>query len=156
MSAPTVTRLAESDWRVFAALRLRALLDTLGTADQQYRQEIEFSASQWRRRLRAHAQFAMRIDDRLVGLIGAQRQSVTTVYLYSLWLEPDVRGRGLGHRLVTAAIDWARSQRVREVTLRVEAANATARGVYEELGFGVVEVSTGAPRDEITMSLKVG
>ena len=55
MSAPTVTRLAESDWRVFATLRLRALSDTLGTADQQYHQEVAFTASQWRRRLRAHA-----------------------------------------------------------------------------------------------------
>ena len=28
MSAPTVTRLVEADWRVFATLRLRALTDT--------------------------------------------------------------------------------------------------------------------------------
>lgn len=154
MSAPTVTRLAESDWRVFATLRLRALDDTLGTGDQQYRQEVVFTAAQWRRRLRAHAQFAVRIDDELVGLIGAQRQSVDSVYLYSLWLEPGMRGRGLGHQLVTAAIDWARTQRVRFVTLRVDAANAAARGVYEELGFGVVDAS--APSKELTMSLSVG
>ncbi len=147
-----VTRLTESDWRVFATLRLRALTDTLGAGDQQYRQEISFTAAQWRRRLRAHAQFAVQIDDHLVGLIGAQRQSTEAVYLYSLWLEPGVRGRGLGHELVTAAVDWARSQRARIVTLRVDAANATARGVYEQLGFGVIEASA----KELTMSLSVG
>jgi GNAT superfamily N-acetyltransferase len=154
MSATTVTRLAESDWRVFAALRLRALSDTLGTADQQYHQEVAFTASQWRRRLRAHAQFAVCIDEHLVGLIGAQRQSTEAVYLYSLWLEPGMRGKGLGHQLVTAAVDWARSQRARIVTLRVDVANAAARGVYEELGFGVIEASDTA--DELTMSLSVG
>ena len=154
MSAPTVTRLVESDWRMFATLRLRALTDTLGTADQQYRQEIIFTAAQWRRRLRAHAQFAVRIDDRLVGLIGAQRQTTESVYLYSLWLEPGMRGRGLGHDLVAAAVDWARSQRARVVTLRVDIANAAARGVYEQLGFGVVESSATA--EELTMSLRVG
>ncbi|MBJ7341659.1 GNAT family N-acetyltransferase [Mycolicibacterium sp.] len=153
MSAPKVTRLTESDWRVFAVLRLRALTDTLGASDQQYRQEITFTAAQWRRRLRAHAQFAVRIDDHLVGLIGAQRQSSDAVYLYSLWLEPGMRGRGLGHDLVTAAVDWARSQRARIVTLRVDATNATARGVYEQLGFGVVDASATAK--EITMSLSV-
>ncbi|MDT5315942.1 MAG: hypothetical protein QOE74_4962 [Mycobacterium sp.] len=154
MSAPTVTRLVESDWRVFATLRLRALTDTLGTGDQQYRQEIAFTAAQWRRRLRAHAQFAVRIDDHLVGLIGAQRQSTESVYLYSLWLEPGMRGRGLGHDLVSAAVDWARSQRARIVTLRVDVTNAAARGVYEQLGFGVVDSSATAK--ELTMSLSVG
>lgn len=154
MSVPTVTRLAESDWRVFAALRLRALDDTLGTRDQQYRQEVAFTAAQWRRRLRAHAQFAVLVDDHLVGLIGAQRQSTESVYLYSLWLEPGMRGRGLGHQLVSAAVDWARSQRARFVTLRVDAANAAARGVYEELGFDVVEGPATAR--ELTMSLSVG
>jgi RimJ/RimL family protein N-acetyltransferase len=154
MSATTVTRLVESDWRVFAILRLRALTDTLGTGDRQYLEEMAFTAAQWRRRLRAHAQFAMLVDDHLVGLIGAQRQGAEAVYLYSLWLEPGMRGRGLGHDLVTAAVDWARGQRARIVTLRVDVANAAARGVYERLGFGVVEGS-GRAR-EITMSLSVG
>ncbi|WP_284227061.1 GNAT family N-acetyltransferase [Mycobacterium antarcticum] len=154
MSAPMVTRLTESDWRVFATLRLRALTDTLGAGDLQYRHEMTFTAAQWRRRLRAHAQFAVLVDDHLVGLIGAQRQSAEAVYLYSLWLEPHARGRGLGHDLVSAAIDWARSQRARIVTLRVDTANATARGVYERLGFGVVGASTTAT--ELTMSLMVG
>jgi GNAT superfamily N-acetyltransferase len=149
MSAPTVTRLVESDWRVFATLRLRALTDTLGTGDQQYRQEIAFTGAQWRRRLRAHAQFAVRIDDHLVGLIGAQRQSTESVSL-----EPGMRGRGLGHDLVSAAVDWARSQRARIVTLRVDVANAAARGVYEQLGFGVV--GSSATAKELTMSLSVG
>lgn len=154
MSAPMVTRLVESDWRVFATIRLRALTDTLGPADPQYRQEMTFTAAQWRRRLRAHAQFAVCTDGHLVGLIGAQRQSVESVYLYSLWLEPGMRGRGLGHELVSTAVDWARSQRARVVTLRVDVANAAARGVYEQLGFGVVEASRTAR--ELTMSLRVG
>jgi RimJ/RimL family protein N-acetyltransferase len=155
MSAPKVTRLVESDWRVFATLRLQALTDTLGTADPQYRQEVTFTAAQWRRRLRAHAQFAVcTTNGHLVGLIGAQRQSVEAVYLYSLWLEPGMRGRGLGYELVSAAIDWARTQRARIVTLRVDVANAAARGVYEQLGFGVVEASRTAR--EVTMSLSVG
>jgi RimJ/RimL family protein N-acetyltransferase len=151
-SAPTVTRLVESDWRVFATLRLRALTDTLGTRDPQYLQEMAFTAAQWRRRLRAHAQFALCIDDQLVGLIGAQRQSTEAVYLYSLWLDPGMRGRGLGRDLVAAAVDWARSQRARVVTLRVDVTNAAARAVYEKLGFGVVEPSTA---DELTMCLNV-
>jgi len=159
MSAPTVTRLVEADWRVFAALRLRALDDTLGTDDRQYREELAFTASQWRRRLRAHAQFALLDGEDLVGLIGAQRQTVETVYLYSLWLEPQVRGRGLGHDLVSAAVEWARVQGARVVTLRVESGNTAARGIYRRLGFDVVAdelASDGTGDGEITMSLTLG
>ena len=154
MSAPTVIRLVESDWRAFATLRLRALMDTLGTADPQYLHEVSFTAAQWRRRLRAHAQFAVFADEQFVGLIGAQRQSLEAVYLYSLWLEPGMRGRGFGHVLVSTAVDWARGQRARIVTLRVDVANTAARGVYEQLGFDV----TGSSRTarELTMSLSVG
>lgn len=154
MSAPPVTRLVESDWRVFADLRLRALTDNVGTGDPQYLQEVDFTSVQWRRRLRAHAQFAALVDDRPAGLIGAQRATVDSVYLYSLWLEPVARGRGLGCALVSAAVDWARGEGVRIVTLRVEVANEAARGVYERLGFGVADTVSRA--GELTMLLDVG
>ncbi len=158
MSAPTVARLSESDWRVFADLRLRALADTLGLNDGQYRQEASFTAAQWRRRLRAHAQFVAIVDDRLVGLVGAQRENAESVYLYSLWVEPAARGQDLAEALLTAAVDWARAERVRTVTLRVSTLNAAARGVYERLGFGVAVAAkqVAGQDDEVTMSLSVG
>ena len=134
MTAP-IARLSESDWRVFAVVRLRALTDSLGENDPQYRKEMTFTAAQWRRRLRDHAQFAALIGNRPVGLIGAQQENVETVYLYSLWLDPTARGQGLARPLVAAAVDWARDRRARTVTLRVAADNIVARGVYESLGF---------------------
>lgn len=153
MSPTRVIRLTESNWRVFADLRLRALTDTLGAEDPQFRRESSFSTGQWRRRLRAHAQFAVLLDGRLVGLIGAQRDSSDSVYLYSLWLEPAARGRGLGHLLVSTAVDWARGERARVVTLRVDAGNDGARGVYERIGFVAM---TPGNVGELTMSLTVG
>jgi len=103
-----VARLTESDWRVFAGVRLRALTDSLGENDPQFQQEAAFTAAQWRRRLRDHAQFAALIGNRPVGLIGAQQENAETVYLYSLWLDPTARGHGLARPLVGAAVDWAR------------------------------------------------
>jgi ribosomal protein S18 acetylase RimI-like enzyme len=150
-----VARLTESDWRVFAGVRLRALTDSLGENDPQYRQESAFTAAQWRRRLRDHAQFAALIGSRPVGLIGAQQEDPETVYLYSLWLDPAARGHGLARPLVAAAVDWARRRRARTVTLRVAADNAVARGVYESLGFSIAVAETASPRGEVAMSLSV-
>jgi RimJ/RimL family protein N-acetyltransferase len=150
-----VARLSESDWRTFAFIRLRALTDSLGESDPQYRKEITFTAAQWRRRLRDHAQFAALLGDRPVGLIGAQQEDSDSVYLYSLWLDPAARGRGLARPLVAAAVDWARDQRVRTVTLRVAADNVAARGVYESLGFTATTAESPNPRDEVAMTLSV-
>jgi ribosomal protein S18 acetylase RimI-like enzyme len=151
-----VIRLTESDWRLFAAVRLRALSDSLGTEDPQYQQELSFTAAQWRRRLREHAQFAAMLDDRAVGLIGAQQENPDTVYLYSLWLDPAARGHGLARPLVAAAVDWARDRQARIVTLRVAVDNTVARGVYESIGFQPI---TGHRNDvragEVAMSLSV-
>lgn len=148
-----MARLTESDWRQFAVVRLRALSDTLGEHDEQYRQESTFTAAQWRRRLREHAQFAALRGELPVGLIGAQRESDDRVYLYSLWLDPSVRGHGLARRLVAAAVAWAQEQRAVTVTLRVAAENGAARAVYESVGFAVAG-PVGAD-DEIAMSLTV-
>lgn len=153
MTQARVARLTETDWRAFAGVRLRALTDSLGDQDPHYRQESTFTAAQWRRRLRAHAQFALVVDNRAVGLIGAQRQGTESVYLYSLWLDPVARGYGLGRCLVAEAVDWARSQRVQRVTLRVNRDNARALAVYDSLGFTVSAGDTTAP--EVTMTLNV-
>jgi ribosomal protein S18 acetylase RimI-like enzyme len=150
-----VARLTESDWRVFAGVRLQALTDALGENDPQYRQESTFTAAQWRRRLRDHAQFAALVCSRPVGLIGAQHENPETVYLYSLWLDPAARGNGLARALVAAAVDWARGRRARTVRLRVARDNAVARGVYESLGFTVATVESASPRGEMAMSLSV-
>lgn len=149
-----MTRLTEANWREFAVVRLRALTDSLGIDDPQYRHESSFTAAQWRRRLREHAQFAILVEGRPVGLISAQHENPESVYLYSLWLDPDARGHGLARPLLEAAVDWARSQRAHTVTLRVAADNAVARGVYESLGFRVAAALVG-PRDELAMSLEV-
>lgn len=150
-----VAQLTESDWRVFACVRLRALTDSLGEHDPQYQREVAFTAAQWRRRLRDHAQFAALIGNRPVGLIAAQQANTECVYLYSLWLDPQARGQGLARPLVEAAVDWARDRRARTVTLRVAADNAQARGVYERLGFMVAPVESPGLRDEVAMTLSV-
>lgn len=154
MTVTRVARLTEADWRAFAVVRLRALTDSLGPLDPQYRREASFTAAQWRRRLREHAAFVVLLDDRPVGLISAQHESPESVYLYSLWLDPDARGHGLARGLLEAALDWARAQRAQTVTLRVAADNAVARGVYEKAGFRVSGATIG-PRDELAMSLSV-
>ena len=178
-----IIRLTESDWEQFAHLRLRALSDAFGTGGAQYLTESRFTPASWQQRLRDHAQFALFVGadrsatsdvgaarpatsdvgahrsatsdttDRPAGLVAAHRERPDTVYLYSLWLDPRVRGRGLARRLVGTALDWARRSGVRTVTLRMAADNSVARSLYE--GFGFTEVPGDGP-GEVGMELSFG
>jgi ribosomal protein S18 acetylase RimI-like enzyme len=149
-----ITRLTESDWEQFAELRLRALIATFGTADEQYLVEARFTPADWRRRLRDHAQFVVILGGEPVGMVAVYQESAEAAYVYSLWLDPGARGHGLGRRLVAAALDWARRRGVRAATLRMAPDNAAARRVYENLGF--TEVPTGGAAGEVVMRLTIG
>lgn len=150
-----VVRLTAADWRLFSTIRLRALADSLGVDDPHYHHESRFTASQWRRRLCEHAQFVAAADGRVLGLIGAQYQNTDTIYLYSLWVDPSARNCGLGRQLISAAVDWARDCRIQTVRLRVAADNTVARGIYEDLGFGVCDANGLPETPELAMALSV-
>ncbi|MGY4708658.1 GNAT family N-acetyltransferase [Mycolicibacterium sp. CBM1] len=153
MPAARVTRLTESDWEQLAHLRLSALSDVFGTADPQYRLEVDFTPADWRRRLREHAYFGAFLDQQLVGLIAAYQQNPETAYLYSLWIDPAARGAGLGRPLVGAVVAWAGRHAVQIVTLRMDRGNHAARRIYENAGF--VEVPSGRSAGEVVMRLTI-
>ena len=50
-------------------------------------------------------------------------------------LLPEARGRGLGRRLIAAAIDAARKRGFERIELDVFASNTRARALYERIGF---------------------
>ena len=63
--------------------------------------------------------------------------------LRGLAVDPRHQGRGVGRRLVTAALDEARRRGVRRLRLRVLGHNAAARRIYESCGFVVEGVLRG-------------
>ena len=152
-SAPCVTQIAGPQWQLLASLRLRALAEGSARDDEQFQREVLFTEDQWRRRLRDDAQFVAWLDTCPVGLLGAHLHNHDLVYLYSLWLEPAARGRGLARLLVAAGLSWARARHARVVYLKVAADNAVARSVYTSLGFTLV--GDGDPAGELAMAVTV-
>ena len=63
--------------------------------------------------------------------------------IMGLAVHPDAQGRGIGTRLVRAAIDEARRRGGRRLTLRVLATNGPARALYAAQGFAVEGVLAG-------------
>ena len=56
-------------------------------------------------------------------------------WLEDLYLVDGARGQGLGRRMVKTAIDRARSRGCGRIELDVDATNAHARALYEQMGF---------------------
>jgi GNAT superfamily N-acetyltransferase len=80
-----------------------------------------------------------RIGDRPVGSVAAKGRG-DHVQLRFLLIEPEVRGRGLGRRLVATVVEHARACGFGEVRLDTSSDLDAARAIYAAAGF--VRVST--------------
>ncbi len=60
-------------------------------------------------------------------------------YLEEWWVDPDVRHRGVGGRLVAAAERWARAQGCREMASDALLDNVGSQRAHERLGYAEVE-----------------
>jgi ribosomal protein S18 acetylase RimI-like enzyme len=56
-------------------------------------------------------------------------------HLYSLVVDPSVRGRGVGRRFLVSCLEACAGQGLEEVVLQVLESNQVARGLYTSLGF---------------------
>ncbi len=145
--------LVADDWAVWRDVRLRALTDApeaFGStlADWQGGNDIE---QRWRERFDNVAVTAVAlVGGDVVGTVGAMHHleieadanspGAGSVELISMWVDPGVRGTGVGEALIDAVLDWARSEVSADirVTLAVRRANLHARLLYERMGFVLV------------------
>lgn len=91
--------------------------------------------------------FVAEADDQLVacllGCLGeavSYRQPTPLAEAETLFVSPQIRGGGIGRRLLAAFSDWAEDQGVRKISLRVSAANRDALRFYEREGFAPYDI----------------
>ena len=67
------------------------------------------------------------------------------VYLAELYVEPKMRGKGVGRALMEAALELARAGGARYMDLGTSEADVAARALYESLGFSNRGGKPGGP-----------
>lgn len=84
-------------------------------------------------------------DGRLAGFLElsvrtyAEGCSGPAPYVESWFVDPDVRGRGIGRRLMTAAEEWAKTNGYGELASDTELENDASQCAHRALGFEIVE-----------------
>lgn len=139
-----VRRVQAADWAALRTVRLAALADAPGAFGSTTQREQAFPEAEWRRR--ASSGFPAFIAWRsgqpvgLVTVVQHQKEdagegSAREWELVSMWVSPEVRGKGYADGLVSAAIEAAKAEIAENLTLWVADGNRRARAFYERAGF---------------------
>ncbi len=163
---PVVRIIVAADWQRYRDVRLRALKESPDAFGSTYEGSIMFTDEQWKDRL---AQATPDLDLPMTALVDEQfvclgwatipREESHTVHFYQMWVDPEFRGRGLGHTLMETALSWARGRGARTMELEVTCGDRPARRLYERLGFRAtgepIPIRVGSDLLEQTMQLKL-
>lgn len=151
-----IERVGPHAWQRARAVRLRALQDAPDAFWTTVGQARAKPAAVWREQLASTATvtFLATAAGRDAGMaVGApHHDDPGDAGLYGLWVAPEARGRGLGGRLLTAVVTWARGRGYTRIRLDVGDHNRQAARLYEAFGFA----RTGAtsrfppPRQHVT------
>jgi ribosomal protein S18 acetylase RimI-like enzyme len=154
-----VRRLTAGEGERIRELRLRALQEAPYAFSSSLERERDRSAQDWEELASSAVIFVAVENDRWLGMVGAYvpDDAPEKVGIWGTWVDPEARGRGLGRRLMDAAIEWARYRGAARVDLSVTDQADAAHALYQQLGFvptGVREPLASDPtRIEIFMTL---
>jgi ribosomal protein S18 acetylase RimI-like enzyme len=139
-------------WREFKRLRLDALRSDPQAFGQSLAVVEDFPDKLWQERLRDVAGgrswlLVAETGGRWVGMVGAYRTSEQEqsggATVYGTFVEPDVRGRGVGQLLMGALLDQlAAVDGIAWATLKVNREQTAAVKLYERSGFEIVGEET--------------
>jgi GNAT superfamily N-acetyltransferase len=154
MSSFVISLAQASDWQRTRTIRLRALTDTPDAFWSTLDREMDFSDEDWRQRLvrTDAATFLASNSQADIGIVVVAANEDGQAGLYSMWVAPEQRGKGIGDGLIGAAVSWAGKQGFERISLGVGDFNAAAVRLYARHGF----VPTGEagtlppPRTHIT------
>jgi ribosomal protein S18 acetylase RimI-like enzyme len=99
------------------------------------------------------------VDDggRWIGLAGGYRPGDNGVdaELISMWVAPDCRCRGVGHKLARAVVSWADNHGSSVIGLWVNEANHPAISLYQRVGFRRTGAVAPLPSDPTQQEVRM-
>lgn len=148
-----IERLHRGDGPRLRALRVRALEESPDAFGSTLEMALGTSDADWEEGVANLPTFVWRENDADAGMAreAPHTEDEHASYLISLWVAPEVRGRGVGTALVKAVIACARHRSRAILLLDVALHNLAARRLYQRLGFRATgrRSRLPAPRDHV-------
>jgi GNAT superfamily N-acetyltransferase len=118
-------------------LRLRALLDAPTAFGSTHADEVGRTLQEWLWWITPPSiTFIAESGQSWPGLaVGRLDAGKALADVFSMWVAPEARGRGLGALLLERVIEWAWTNGARTVRLGVTEGNAAAAALYKRRGF---------------------
>nr|WP_315426941.1 iron-containing alcohol dehydrogenase [uncultured Albidiferax sp.] len=146
-----IRRLQLADTQPYRALRLRALREHADAFTSSFEEENLRPVADTEKRLAGSDKlWGAFIDSTLVGMVGLSfeprlknRHKATLV---SMYVAPEVAGRGIGRALVATVLQDARTAGVSRVVLTVTEGNQAATALYQQAGFSAFGTEPDAIR----------
>lgn len=166
MSPVTIRRVEAGDEELLRNVRLRALATDPGSFGLPHAEVATRPNSFWATWAAGHSSGDDRctllalLDGRPVGLVRIEREpgNPDVFGIYSMWVAPEARRRGIALRLLAEAERWIEAAGGSEAELNVVAGETPARRLYERAGFrldGRSEPATHAGAAELRMRKRV-
>ena len=159
---PLVRRLWVDEADQARALRLSALAGAPRAFVEDYATAVRRPSSFWEEQTRRGAvsdevaTFVAVGDQRHVGTAtGLCVDPQAPAELVAMWVEPDVRRRGIGKALVDRVCRWAAERGARSITLDLHEGNDAALRLYESTGFVVVRGPAPTPYDPSMLEVQM-
>jgi GNAT superfamily N-acetyltransferase len=147
-----VRRLRADEWERWREFRLAMLAEAPYAFGTTLAEASAFTDDEWRARVTRMATSDDTVlyvteagGDWLASAGGYVEDGIPNVF--SVWTRPEARGRGAAQRAVEAVVAWAGTTGAGEVRLWATDTNATARRLYERLGFAPNGATQPLPSD---------
>jgi ribosomal protein S18 acetylase RimI-like enzyme len=141
VSDVTIEALTAGQWRDLKRLRIAALTEAPDAFAPTAAEAESHDDAYWQRAAERAAGsesfrlFVARRDGAGFGLASAQCDAAGTGHIGAMWLDPELRGGGVGARLFDAAVVFLRGCGCDAIELSVTETNANAIALYRSRGF---------------------
>jgi RimJ/RimL family protein N-acetyltransferase len=163
----SIRQLSENEWRILAAVRLKALRSDPSVFGSNFESESKFTEKDWRIRLQSDdsAIFIIFDDQIPIGMTGVSvfrdDPAKRTAIFWGSWIEPRFRRQGLSNLLYQARIEWAKAHPIIErIIVSHRASNVASKFANQKHGFVFTRThekvwTDGKIEDEVCYELKL-
>jgi GNAT superfamily N-acetyltransferase len=161
----TIRRIRLQDWATLRDLRIRSLRNAPEAFGQTVEEAVGQPQAEWVHLARQASAGDRRTwlmalsDGQPIGVVQGRRRPPSDLMVFSMWVDPGYRRRGVGRGLIEAVIAWACEWGSAKAVLWVFAANEPAIRFYQRLGFssesGTDDAAAGERYGAVAMSRSI-